>query len=400
IYEGERRFSAVVRFPESFRSSPETIGQILLKSPNGALVRLQDLAEIRLLDGPAQISREMGKRRLVIGANVNGRDLGGFVTELQSAVAKAVDLPEGMYLKWGGQYENLERATKRLSVIIPLTLLAVYFLLFMLFQSLRTAALIILMLPFASIGGILSLFLSGEYLSVPASVGFITLWGIAVLNGVVLITVLWLWVLLFTALPLRALEAADLQHPPIREWQQQLDDAEARLKSGDLHDEDAVALRDRLLLLDSRLREMGDAALERAALIGHDLDALGPAPKDGEAPEAPRLSSRRKALQDQMAAQDAGAKESDLLLSRLSRVLSEIKSLRRERLTQRILTRSFGTLDPLNWQRTVPEWQGFVGAVLKPLMNGLGGGAGLLMWQKLGGFLALLVVVLLRWRLG
>ena len=188
IYEGERRFSAVVRFPASFRSTPESIGQILLKSPNGALVRLEDLAEIRLLDGPAQISRDMGKRRLVIGANVNGRDLGGFVTELQSAVAKAVALPEGMYLKWGGQYENLERATKRLSLIIPLTLLAVYFLLFMLFQSLRTAALIILMLPFASIGGILSLFLSGEYLSVPASVGFITLWGIAVLNGVVLIT--------------------------------------------------------------------------------------------------------------------------------------------------------------------------------------------------------------------
>ncbi len=188
IYEGERRFSAVVRFPASFRSTPESIGQILLKSPNGALVRLQDLAEIRLLDGPAQISRDMGKRRLVIGANVNGRDLGGFVTELQAAVARAVALPEGMYLKWGGQYENLERATKRLSLIIPLTLLAVYFLLFMLFQSLRTAALIVLMLPFASIGGIVSLFLSGEYLSVPASVGFITLWGIAVLNGEVLMT--------------------------------------------------------------------------------------------------------------------------------------------------------------------------------------------------------------------
>ena len=139
---------------------------------------------------------------------------------------------------------------------------------------------------------------------------------------ILFLRVLWLWVLLFTALPLRALEALDLQHPPIKEWQQQLDDAEARLKSGDLHDEDAVALRDRLLLLDSRLREMRDAALERAALIGHDLDALGPAPKDGETPEAPRLSSRRKALQDQMAAQDAGAKESDLLLSRLSRVLS------------------------------------------------------------------------------
>ena len=216
---------------------------------------------------------------------------------------------------------------------------------------------------------------------------------------ILFLRVLWLWVLLFTALPLRALEAPDLQHPPIKEWQQQLDDAEARLKSGDLHDEDAVALRDRLLLLDSRLREMRDAALERAALIGHDLDALGPAPKDGETPEAPRLSSRRKALQDQMAAQDAGAKESDLLLSRLSRVLSEIKSLRRERLTQRILTRSFGTLDPLNWQRTVPEWQGFVGTVLKPLMNALVGGAVLPMWQKLFGGLAFIVLILLRWRL-
>jgi len=188
VYEGERRFSAVVRFPESFRDSPEAIGQILLKSPNGALVRLEDLASVKVVDGPAQISREMGKRRIVIGANVRDRDLGGFVAELQKAVADKVQLPDGYFLKWGGQFENLERATKRLSIIIPVTIAAIYFLLFMLFNSLRFAGLIILVLPFASMGGIISLFITGEYLSVPASVGFITLWGIAVLNGVVLVT--------------------------------------------------------------------------------------------------------------------------------------------------------------------------------------------------------------------
>ncbi|WP_139559037.1 efflux RND transporter permease subunit [Methylotetracoccus oryzae] len=188
IYEGERRFNAVVRFPPAFRADPKAIGAILLDSPKGARVPLRDLASIRLVDGPAQISREMARRRIVIGANVRGRDLGGFVAELQQAIADRVDLPEGYFLKWGGQFENLERAMKRLMVIIPLTIAAIFFLLFLLFNSLRFASLIILVLPFASIGGIFSLFVTGEYLSVPASVGFITLWGIAVLNGVVLIS--------------------------------------------------------------------------------------------------------------------------------------------------------------------------------------------------------------------
>jgi cobalt-zinc-cadmium resistance protein CzcA len=188
IYEGERRFGANVRFPPQFRNNPEAIGSIMLESPNGARVPLRDLASIRLVDGPAQISREMAKRRIVIGANVRGRDLGGFVAEIQQAIAQGVQLPEGYSLKWGGQFENLERAMKRLMVIIPLTIAAIFFLLFLLFNSIRFASLIILVLPFASIGGIISLFVSGEYLSVPASVGFITLWGIAVLNGVVLIS--------------------------------------------------------------------------------------------------------------------------------------------------------------------------------------------------------------------
>ncbi len=188
IYEGERRFGANVRFPPQFRNNPAAIGAIMLESPNGARVPLRDLARIRLVDGPAQISRELAKRRIVIGANVRGRDLGGFVAEIQQAIAQQVPLPEGYTLKWGGQFENLERAMSRLMVIIPLTIAAIFFLLFLLFNSLRFAALIILVLPFASIGGIVSLFVSGEYLSVPASVGFITLWGIAVLNGVVLIS--------------------------------------------------------------------------------------------------------------------------------------------------------------------------------------------------------------------
>jgi cobalt-zinc-cadmium resistance protein CzcA len=188
IYEGERRFDAIVRYPENYRNSAERIGMTWLTSPNGAVVPLEDLASIRLLDGPAQISREFGKRRIVIGANLQGRDIGGYVAEAKKAIAAKVDLPEGYYLTWGGQFENMERAMNTLTVIVPLTIAAIFFLLFMLFNSLRYAALIILVLPFASIGGVIALFISGEYLSVPASVGFIALWGIAVLNGVVLVT--------------------------------------------------------------------------------------------------------------------------------------------------------------------------------------------------------------------
>jgi cobalt-zinc-cadmium resistance protein CzcA len=124
----------------------------------------------------------------VIGVNVEGRDLGGFVQEAQEQIAKKVSLPEGYSLQWGGQFENMERAMARLMVIIPITIAAIFFLLFMLFNSIRLAGLIILVLPFASIGGIFGLLISGEYLSVPAAVGFINLWGIAVLNGVVLIS--------------------------------------------------------------------------------------------------------------------------------------------------------------------------------------------------------------------
>ena len=188
IFEGERRFPGVVRLPERFRNNVEAISNVLITSPNGAQVRLVDVARIKVMDGPAQISRELGKRRIVVGVNVKDRDLGGFVAELQQKVDQQIKLPEGYYLEWGGQFQNMERALGHLMVIIPITIAAIFFLLFLLFNSLRFATLIITVLPFASIGGIIGLFVSGEYLSVPASVGFIALWGIAVLNGVVLVS--------------------------------------------------------------------------------------------------------------------------------------------------------------------------------------------------------------------
>lgn len=188
VFEGERRFPLVLRYPFSYRENIKAIENIALRSPNGALVLMGDLATISVIDGPAQISRESGKRRLVIGVNVSGRDLGGFVKEAQEKIAREVPLPSGYTLDWGGQFENMQRAMARLMVIIPLTIGAIFFLLFMLFKSIRLAGLIILVLPFASIGGVFGLLISGEYLSVPAAVGFINLWGIAVLNGVVLVS--------------------------------------------------------------------------------------------------------------------------------------------------------------------------------------------------------------------
>ena len=188
LFEGERRFSISLRLPNRLRNNIDSIRDLLLLAPSGALVPLNALATIKIIDGPAQISRDNAKRRVVVGANVSGRDLDGFVKEVQNLVAEKVKLPPRYFLKWGGQFESMERAMETLSVIVPLTIAGIFFLLYLLFNSFRLASLIILVLPFASIGGVVSLFITGEYLSVPASVGFIALWGISVLNGVVLIS--------------------------------------------------------------------------------------------------------------------------------------------------------------------------------------------------------------------
>ena len=188
VYEGERRFQLVLRFPEPYRNSVTTIGEIRVKSASGALIPMSDLATIEMRKGPALISREQVKRRIYIGFNVVGRDIGGVVDEGRTKLAAKIRLPEGYSVVWGGAFENMERANARLMIVVPITLGLVYFLLFWAFHSLRDATLIILNLPFALIGGVVSLWLSGQYLSVPSSIGFIALFGLAVANGIILVS--------------------------------------------------------------------------------------------------------------------------------------------------------------------------------------------------------------------
>ena len=188
VYEGERRFQLPLRFPEPYRNSVAAIGEIRVKSSSGALIPMSDLAKIEMREGPARISREHVKRRIYIGFNVVGRDIGGVVDEGRAKLAAQLHLPEGYTVVWGGAFENMERANARLMIVVPITLGLVFFLLFWAFHSLRYATLIIINLPFALIGGVVSLWLSGQYLSVPASIGFIELFGLAVGNGIVLVS--------------------------------------------------------------------------------------------------------------------------------------------------------------------------------------------------------------------
>ena len=189
VFEGIRRFDINVRLQEPYRRDVDAIGSLLIPSPNApARVPLAQLASLNTVIGPKQISHDNGQRRIVIQLNVRGRDMGGFVTEAQRQIGARVQLPAGYLIKWGGQFENQQRAMKRLAVIVPITIGLIFILLFSSFGSLKQAALIILNVPFALIGGILGLALSRQYLSVPASVGFIALFGVAVLNGVVLVS--------------------------------------------------------------------------------------------------------------------------------------------------------------------------------------------------------------------
>lgn len=187
FFEGQRRFDILVRFPENKRTM-ENIGNILVSAPNGTRIPLAELAEISTETGPAQVSRDNSQRRIVIECNVTGRDIGSFVADAQEKIDAKVKLPSGYYITWGGQFENQQRAMARLYVVVPVVILLIFLLLFSSFNSIRNAALIILNIPFSLIGGILGLLISGQYLSVPASVGFIALFGVAVLNGIVLVS--------------------------------------------------------------------------------------------------------------------------------------------------------------------------------------------------------------------
>jgi cobalt-zinc-cadmium resistance protein CzcA len=188
VFEGLKVFGLAVRFPERARNDVGPIREILVPAPSGALLPLGQLANVYVTEGPAQISREMGQRRIVVECNVADRDLGGFVAEAQAKIDSEVKLPPGYYLTWGGQFENQQRAMKRFSIVVPVTLAAIFLLLFSSFNSVKQAALIILNIPFALIGGIVALVLGDFNLSVSASVGFIALFGVAVLNGVVMVS--------------------------------------------------------------------------------------------------------------------------------------------------------------------------------------------------------------------
>lgn len=185
VFEGQWRFPIRVRFPDAQRADVDTIAALWVTAPDGSRIPLRELADIRIVEGPAQISREHASRRIVIEANVVGRDLVGAVEEAQAAVTRQVQLPPGYYVTWGGQFENQQQAMARLAVVVPLVIGLIFLLLFFTFGNLRQAALILLAIPFAMVGGLLGLMLGGLYLSVPASVGFIALFGVAVLNGVV-----------------------------------------------------------------------------------------------------------------------------------------------------------------------------------------------------------------------
>ncbi len=188
LFEGQRRFMVSLRFPEGLSNNPEKFGELLISAPNGARIPLKQLAHVYTEEGPAQISRENGSRRIVVECNVSGRDMGGFVAAAQQAIESKVKLPPGYYLNWGGQFENQQRAMSRLAVILPICLALIFILLFSTFGNMRQASLIILNIPFALIGGIVALFLRGLPLSVSGAIGFIALFGVAVLNGIVMVS--------------------------------------------------------------------------------------------------------------------------------------------------------------------------------------------------------------------
>jgi cobalt-zinc-cadmium resistance protein CzcA len=190
LFEGVRRFDILVRYGPEYRETADAISQVLIEAPNGANIPLSQLTSVEEIVGPRQITRENSQRFITIQANVVGRDIGSFVVDGQMAIEENVDLPPGYIVTWGGQFRLQQEANERLAVVVPITLLIIFLLLFSSFNSLKNTLLILLNIPLALVGGILGLWISGLNLSVPASVGFIALFGIALLNGIVLVSYL------------------------------------------------------------------------------------------------------------------------------------------------------------------------------------------------------------------
>ena len=188
VLEGEMRFDLAVRFPEEARQDIESIKNIPVSAPGKRLVPMGQLADVRLVEGQAQISRENSRRRMVVECNVRGRDVGSFVAEAMREIAKKVSLPAGYYIDWGGQFENMQRARLRLMIVVPIALALIFLLLFTTFGSLKNALLIYINVPIAATGGIFALAIRGMPLSISAGVGFIALFGLSVLFGIVMVS--------------------------------------------------------------------------------------------------------------------------------------------------------------------------------------------------------------------
>lgn len=188
VFEGIRRFDIFVRMEEPARASVDDIRSLNFRTSAGALIPLSQIADIEVYRGPKKISRSKASRRLFVQLNVRGRDMGSVVNDIRQRISEEVEMPAGYFVEYGGQFENQERAMARLYLVVPITLGLIFLLLFMAFSSMRYAALIFLNVPFAVTGGIFSLWISGQYLSVPGAVGFIAVFGVAVLNGVVMVS--------------------------------------------------------------------------------------------------------------------------------------------------------------------------------------------------------------------
>lgn len=187
VIKGNERYDIYIRLALEHRQSISSIAELVLQAPNGGWVRLKDIASVSIVSGPPQIRRDDVQRRVVIQSNVEGRDMGGLVAELQDKMPQEVELPPGYSVVYGGQFENQRRAQERLAVVVPLSLCLILLLLFFAFGSIGQSFLIMVNVPLALIGGIFALYLSGQFLSVPGSIGFIALFGVAVLNGVVMV---------------------------------------------------------------------------------------------------------------------------------------------------------------------------------------------------------------------
>jgi len=187
VISGNERYDIYVRLAKDYRNNAEAIGSLILQAPDGAWVRLEDVASIGVEQGPPMIKRDDVQRRVVIQSNVEGRDMGGIVAELDQRIQNEINLPPGYTVVFGGQFENQQRAQARLMLVVPLSLLMIFLMLYFMFHSVGQAALIMLNVPMALIGGILALYISEQYLSVPSSIGFIALFGVAVLNGIVMV---------------------------------------------------------------------------------------------------------------------------------------------------------------------------------------------------------------------